>query len=193
MIVLMSLVLGNGLLGSSDGGLEGRVAVEVVDDLLGRVGVEDHADDAAGELVVDSSHPHVEVLTQEILLGLGVAHGRDHLDRDRIGLLLRLGHWHWHWHRRSLSWLGLLGRGGLATKGGEGGLVDSDALLLLRVVGLIAIVLLLRVLLLLGSAVVLSSLVWILLRLVVAVLLIVLPGAATGLAVVALIAGRILS
>jgi len=148
--------------------------------MLRVVGIEDHAHDAAGALLVDSSDLGVEVLAQELLLGSGVTQGGDRLWRD--GCLLRHGHcgdWHATWNGHLRRWL--------SAKLWERCRVDGDALLswLLLLVSCtrefgagVVLSVPVRVLL------VCSSLVWILLRLVVAVRLLLPRSTAPGLALI---------
>ena len=114
--------------------LEGRLVRQVVANLLRAVGVEDHADNAAGPRIVILSHPRVQVLAQELLLSVSCADIGDLFRCDACGRRLLLGgagHGHlWHWHLRQccgLGWLLLLR--GTASKRGEATLVDGDALL----------------------------------------------------------------
>lgn len=108
------------------------------------------------------------MLTQELLLGIGVANVGDHFKCDGSLLLLLLsgsrhGHGHtlWDGHCCRLDWL-------LSAEGREAGLVDCDALLglagtellLWLLVVLLALVVLIVVL---TVWLVLSALVWILL------------------------------
>lgn len=187
---LRLLMLANSGDGPIDRKLQAFFVLEVLDDLLDEVGVEDHADDAACESVIDGHHAGVEMLAEELLLRLNGAERGDLLDRDltrggsgggRHHLLLRLRAR--HRHGRS-EWHGCLGHGLAASKRGETRLIDGDRGLLSGREGTGVRVLLLSVvsaaswLLLL----VCSSLVWILLRLVVAVLILFLSAAAARLA-----------
>jgi len=171
-------VLTESFRGSVDGDLESGVIRQVLTDLLRVVGVKDHADDAAGALLVDCRDLRVEVLAQELLLGSGVTQGGDRLWRDDC--LLRHGHRDWH-----ATWDGHL-RGCLPTEGWERCVVDGDALLswLLRLLISCALEFRAGVVLTVPVRVLLvcSSLVWILLRLVVAVRLILPWSTAPGLA-----------
>ena len=111
--------------------LEGLLVRQVVANLLRAVGVEDHADDAAGPRIVILSHPRVQVLAQELLLSVSCANIGDDFRCDACGrrLLLGGGHGHlWHWHLRHCCGLGWL-LWGAASKRGEATLVDGDALL----------------------------------------------------------------
>ena len=97
--------------------LEGLLVRQVVANLLRAVGVEDHADDAAGPGIVILPHPRVQVLAQELLLSFGswdyfnsfscdlglLRHGDRHLLRD--------------WHDRNRL---LLDSDGLASQSWEG-------------------------------------------------------------------------
>ena len=113
--------------------LEGLLVRQVVANLLRAVGVEDHADNAAGPRIVILSHPRVQVLAQELLLSVSCADIGDLFRCDACDHRLLLAGWHghlWHWHLRNccgLGWLLLLW--GAASKRGEAALVDGDALL----------------------------------------------------------------
>lgn len=183
----------DGLLRTLNRLLERCVVVQIFKDLLARVGVQDHADNAAGQFLVNGGHLDVEVFAEEVLLLLRATTLCYHLHRNHLllGLLLLLD---WHWHRLGCLLAWLLGRGRLsAAESWEARLVYGDALLLRAASDRIGLVSVLLLLLLIGPSVVVSSLVWILLRLVVAVLLIVLPRTAAGLAVVTLIVVRLLT
>ena len=150
----LRFVLTQSLDGPVDSGLERGIILQVFADLLDLVSVEDHANDATCALPIDRTDLRVKMLTQELLLGIGVANVGDHFSCD--GLLLLLcgnrhchGHALWNWHCYLLDWLLLS-----AAEGRETGLVDFDALLglvcakrlLLLVVVLLALVVLIVVL-----------------------------------------------
>ena len=108
--------------GAIDSLLESGVVRQILADLLSVVGVKDHAYDAASPSFVKGSDLRVEVLTQVLLLSIGVTTHCDQLGRNSTCAWLLLRHRHGHSSKRLL---------GLTTEGGEAALVDGDTLLLL--------------------------------------------------------------
>lgn len=155
--------------------------------------VKDHSYYAASHISIDFLNFNVEMLSEEVLLGLHITLLMNHLNcEDRhnwLWLRLRLCKRHcWHYRHLCLRLLRCLSGLTTGTEFREGRLVNSNALLrqigLRR--GLVPIVVILLLILL--STCLSLPLVWILLRLVVAMLLIMLPGPATGLAIIAVVA-----
>lgn len=175
-------MLADGHNGPLDGIIKSSLALKVLNHLLGRECIEDHADDTAGHRLIHLFNSEVEVLAEEVLLGGCITLRKDQIQADGLNRCCCSGHGHG-------SRLGL--SHSLAAELWESSLVNGDA----RLIGLsgwfffllrcclVAVVILLMI-----RSVVRSPLVWILLRLVVAVLLIVLPGPATRLAVVPVVA-----
>ena len=141
--------------------------MEVLDNLLLLVGVKDHADDATGKVWLDRRNFDVQVLAEEVLLSNVITSCEDllHGDANLLLGLLNISHWllllllnidwlgHLDWLSRLLSWEGL----SVATHGGEAGLVDVNALLLLgAALGRVHLVSVLLLLLIGPSIVVLS-------------------------------------
>ena len=92
VLLVLAESLGGALHSQSKGGLIGQVLA----DLLGRVRVKDHANDATGKVSVVGAHPWVQVLSQELLLGLRGPRTRHNLWRnDGLGRLLLLD-WNGH-------------------------------------------------------------------------------------------------
>ena len=95
-LVVLLLVLTEGLGGALHGQSQGGLVGQVLADLLGRVGVEDHANDATGEVCIVGAHARVQVLPQELLLGLRRARTSHILRRDDRLLGRLLLDWNWH-------------------------------------------------------------------------------------------------
>jgi len=154
--------------------------------------VKDHSYYAASHISIDFLNFNVEMLSEEVLLGLHITLLMNHLNcEDRhnwLWLRLRLCKRHcWHYRHLCLRLLRCLSGLTTGTEFREGRLVNSNALL--RQIGLRrGLVPIVVILLLILLSTCLSPLVWILLRLVVAMLLIMLPGPATGLAIIAVVA-----
>lgn len=124
---------------------ERGLLVEDLDDLFDAVGVEHHAHDAASKSWIDKRHARVEMLTQELLLGLQGSRSLYHAHRDpgverlRLLLLLLLVS-PWHWHDRVLCQgpsRHLVSSSGVERR--ESRLVDGDSLVRLALARLVSI------------------------------------------------------